>query len=75
MYLLAFLVIMLAVVAGAGFGIWAGSWLYYLCPLKGHLAYILGCFIVLPAACIALLVGLVMPVAYFLGGMGKIGKP
>jgi hypothetical protein len=71
MQLAAFWLLVFCVLAGGGLGIWAGKWLYFLCPLKGNAAYVFGCFIVCPAACIAIVLSFAMPVVYFLAGIGR----
>jgi hypothetical protein len=71
MYMAAFVILVLCVALGGGFGLWAGSWLYHLCPLKGNAAYIFGCFILCPAVCIGVVVSTVMPIVYFLIGVGR----
>jgi len=71
MQMLAFVILALCVIVGGGFGLWAGSWLYHLTPLKGNAAYIVGCFIFFPVACVAIVLSFIMPIIYFLAGVGR----
>jgi hypothetical protein len=71
MHIVGFFILLLCVALAGGFGIWAGSWLYHLTPLKNNAAYIVGFFILCPVVCIACLLSLVMPVIGFLAGIGR----
>ncbi len=71
MHALAFLILALCFALAGGLGIWVGNLLYNLSPLKGNMAYIIGCFVFCPAVCIAIVLSLIMPVIYFLMDIGK----